>query len=129
EEERATSVPHDPASIQRQIEDTRAELAVTIDAIAEIVSPKRVAERANVQVKAKVAELRHKLMPDDEAGPPELGSGSAHGPVSAVAAGQQAAGQQVGLGSRVRWGRLAVATGTLLLLAVGASRRRRRRHS
>jgi hypothetical protein len=48
-------VPQDPADIQRQVENTRAELAATIDAIAEIVSPKRVADRATARVKATVA--------------------------------------------------------------------------
>ena len=35
----------DPAALERKIERTRAELARTVDAIADRVSPKKVAER------------------------------------------------------------------------------------
>ncbi|HVA60325.1 MAG TPA: DUF3618 domain-containing protein [Mycobacteriales bacterium] len=44
----------DPAAIQREIEATRAELAVTIDAIADRVSPRRAAARGATRVKAVV---------------------------------------------------------------------------
>src|SRR3954463_6249897 len=54
-------VPQDPAQIQRQIEDTRAELAHTIDAIADIVSPKRAARRGVDQLRGKVEELKAQL--------------------------------------------------------------------
>lgn len=47
-----------PAALQQQIEQTRSELAVTIDLIADRVSPKRVAGRGVAEVKTKVAELR-----------------------------------------------------------------------
>lgn len=56
--ETGVPVARHPDAIQREIEVTRAELAEAIDAIAEKVSPKRVAARGAEQVKAKVAELR-----------------------------------------------------------------------
>ncbi|MEU0482072.1 DUF3618 domain-containing protein [Streptosporangium sp. NPDC006013] len=42
----------DPAELERQIERTRAELAQTVDAIADRVNPKRVAERGVAKVRA-----------------------------------------------------------------------------
>ncbi|MBB2910000.1 hypothetical protein FHS43_001246 [Streptosporangium becharense] len=42
----------DPAELERQIERTRAELAQTVDAIVDRVSPKRVKERGVAKVKA-----------------------------------------------------------------------------
>ena len=48
----------DPESIQREIEVTRAQLAVSIDAIAEKLSPKRVASRGAERAKALAAETQ-----------------------------------------------------------------------
>ncbi|MEV7806318.1 DUF3618 domain-containing protein [Microbispora sp. NPDC088329] len=42
----------DPEALERKIERTRAELARTVDAIADRVSPKRVAERGVEKAKA-----------------------------------------------------------------------------
>lgn len=47
----------DPAALEREIERTRAELARTIDAIADRVSPKRVAERGVAKVKENAGHL------------------------------------------------------------------------
>jgi Protein of unknown function (DUF3618) len=124
--ERATSVPQDPTVIQRQIEDTRAELAETLDAIAEIVSPKRVAERANEQIRVKVAELRRRVLPSGEGTGRraiEAGPGDVRHAEVDVPAGE------LELRRTVRWGRVAVASGSLLLLVVGVGRRRRRRRA
>src|SRR5206468_2083028 len=44
-----------PDAIQKEIEQTRAELAETIDAIADRISPKRAAGRGAAAVKAGVA--------------------------------------------------------------------------
>src|SRR5437763_14042643 len=44
-----------PDSIQKEIEQTRAELAETIDAIADRISPKRAASRGAAAVKAQVS--------------------------------------------------------------------------
>jgi len=43
----------DPDELERRIAQTRAELAQTVDAIAERVSPKRVAQRSVESVKTK----------------------------------------------------------------------------
>lgn len=53
----ASSSGSDPAAIQREIEATRQELAETLDAIAEKVSPKRVASRGAALVKEKVGSV------------------------------------------------------------------------
>src|SRR5436305_4981996 len=45
----------DPDLIQKEIEQTRAELAETIDAIADRISPKRAASRGAAAVKAQVS--------------------------------------------------------------------------
>ncbi|GII75056.1 hypothetical protein Sru01_00380 [Sphaerisporangium rufum] len=47
----------DPEGLERRIERTRAELAVTVDAIADRVSPRRVAERQVARVKANAEHL------------------------------------------------------------------------
>jgi hypothetical protein len=91
----------DPASLEAQIAATRAELAVTIDAIADRVSPKRVAQRGVGSMRAKVEELR-----DSSTGQP--------GPS--------------GLGTtyrrRIRWDRVAAAGGAVLLIVWLVRRRR-----
>jgi hypothetical protein len=50
-------VARDPDAIQREIEQTRAELADTIDAIADRLSPKRAASRGAKAVKAQVSSV------------------------------------------------------------------------
>jgi hypothetical protein len=47
----------DPETIQREIEKTRAELADTIDAIADRISPRRAASRGASAVKSSVGGL------------------------------------------------------------------------
>jgi hypothetical protein len=47
----------DPDAIQREIEQTRAELADTIDAIAERISPRRAASRGAKAVKHQVSSV------------------------------------------------------------------------
>src|SRR3954452_466402 len=46
-----------PDTIQREIEQTRAELADTIDAIADKISPKRAASRGAQAVKSQVSSV------------------------------------------------------------------------
>jgi Protein of unknown function (DUF3618) len=133
-------VPQDPAVIARQIEQTRAELAETVDAIATMVSPKRVAERASAQVKDKVAELRQRVGPDRArlSGPGgEPGAERASGAAGAngrsghreLVAGEQD-GSAVVVRRSVRWDRVGVAAGTtMLLVGMGRRRRHRRRDS
>ncbi|MEU8176998.1 DUF3618 domain-containing protein [Microbispora hainanensis] len=47
----------DPDALERKIERTRAELARTVDAIADRVSPKRVAERGVAKAKANARDF------------------------------------------------------------------------
>jgi len=47
----------DPESLEREIERTRDELARTIDALADRVSPKQVAERAVGRLKEEAEQL------------------------------------------------------------------------
>ncbi|MFC6082282.1 DUF3618 domain-containing protein [Sphaerisporangium aureirubrum] len=47
----------DPDALERDIERTRAELATTVDAIVDRVSPKRVAGRQAAKVKATAEHL------------------------------------------------------------------------
>src|SRR4051794_41198582 len=47
--------PPSPDAIAKEIEQTRAELAETIDAIADRISPKRAASRGAAAVKASVS--------------------------------------------------------------------------
>ncbi|GAB2920818.1 DUF3618 domain-containing protein [Nonomuraea fastidiosa] len=47
----------DPDELERQIARTRAELARTVDAIADRVSPKRVAERTVADVKSRAGHF------------------------------------------------------------------------
>jgi hypothetical protein len=46
--------PRDPEAIQREIEETRAELARTVDLIADRLSPRRAASRGASRVKAGI---------------------------------------------------------------------------
>ena len=91
----------DPASLEAQIAATRAELAVTIDAIADRVSPKRVAQRGVGSMRAKVEELRN----SSSARPEPAGPGTTYR-------------------RRIRWDRVAAAGGAVLLIAWLVRRRR-----
>ena len=51
------SEQRNPDAIQREIEQTRAELADTIDAIADRISPRRAASRGAQAVKAQVSSV------------------------------------------------------------------------
>ncbi|WP_261575221.1 DUF3618 domain-containing protein [Frankia gtarii] len=134
-------MPQDPAVIQQQIEETRAELAATIDSIAEIVSPRRIADRTQEQLRIRTAELRQRYGPALGIGPgpgpgaPQLpaGSGAAAGGVLAPGRGPGAGPGAHRLSPRdvafvrvVRWDRVALVGGGLLLFAGGVRRRRRR---
>jgi hypothetical protein len=113
----------DPADIQQQIEQTRAELASTIDAIADRLSPKRVASRSVDTVKAKVDDLRHK----GTAQPVPTGNALALPAAAAAAQGQQPLPARVSAqlraaketrGRSVRWDRVGIAAGVVGLLAL-----------
>ncbi|MGF7236934.1 MAG: DUF3618 domain-containing protein [Frankia sp.] len=118
-------MPQDPAIIQRQIENTRAELAQTVDAIAEIVSPKRVAGRAAVQVRERIDHLKERVRPSD-GGPAGLPSGAGRPalPAGGVTTSSTLTASGGGEVTRVvRWDRVAIAGGVLFLLAVLVRRR------
>lgn len=112
-------VPQDPAQIQRQIEDTRAELAQTIDAIADIVSPKRAARRGVEQLKVKVEELKTQFNggPVDGQVQRELPPG-----MSPELQGSSVYGTK----RTVRWDRVAIAGGGAFVLLLLVRRRRNR---
>jgi hypothetical protein len=118
----------DPAEIQQQIEQTRAELASTIDAIADRLSPKRVASRSVDSVKAKVEDLRSKGTPQ----PIPAGNALALPAAAAAASGQQPLPNRVASqlrtaketrGKSVRWDRVGIAAGAVGLLALLRKRR------
>jgi MYXO-CTERM domain-containing protein len=56
-----------PDAIAREIEQTRAELADTIDAIADRISPKRAASRGAQALKAQVSSARDRVSGDGPA--------------------------------------------------------------
>jgi hypothetical protein len=68
-----------PDAIQKEIEQTRAELAETIDAIAERISPKRAATRGAAAVKSTVSGV--------------FGAGNGGAPASVLDASPAAAGR------------------------------------
>ena len=72
----------DPDAIQKEIEQTRAELADTIDAIADRISPKRAASRGAHAVKSSVSGMFG-----------GNGSSNGHGPTSVLDAGPARAGK------------------------------------
>jgi hypothetical protein len=51
------SKPADQAALVADIDRTRTELARTIDAISDRVSPKKNAERAMVQVRGRISQI------------------------------------------------------------------------
>lgn len=74
---RGAATTRDPDAIQKEIEQTRAELAETIDAIADRISPKRAASRGAQAVKAQVSSV--------------LGGGESKAPAAVIDAPPRAA--------------------------------------
>jgi hypothetical protein len=108
----------DPASMERDIEETRAELAHTIDAIVDRVSPKRVAQRSIDQVKERVEARRAESIESGRrlalpAGAGGAGAGGAY----RVGSSQRA----------VRWDRVALAGGAVVVLLLVRRQVRRRK--
>ena len=112
-------MPQDPAQIQRQIEDTRAELAQTVDAIADIVSPKRAAQRGMVQLRGKVEELKAQLN-----GPAGL-DGQPQRELPANLQPELQGSSTYGSQRTVRWDRVAIVGGAVALLLIIRRRRNR----
>jgi hypothetical protein len=115
-----TPIVPDPAEIQQQIEQTRAELASTVDAIADRVSPKRVAARTKVTIKEKVDDLRSRgTVPALEGG-----ASAGQDTLPARVASQLREAKRTG-GRSVRWDRVAMVGGGIALIAVFLRRRGR----
>ncbi len=119
---RGTLTVPDPADIQQQIEETRAELASTIDAIAERVNPKRVASRSVETVKGKVEDLRSRGTNPN--GPAALnGATTGQQPLPERVKAQLREAKET-RGRSVRWDRVAMAGGALALLILLLRRRK-----
>jgi hypothetical protein len=119
---RGTLTVPDPAEIQQQIETTRAELASTIDAIAERVNPKRVASRGVETVKDKARDLRSRGTSPN--GTLALnGSGTGQQPLPARVASQLREAQATH-GRSVRWDRVAIVGGAIAVVLLIVRRRR-----
>src|SRR5206468_10694341 len=76
---RVAATTRDADAIQREIEQTRAELADTIDAIADRISPKRAASRGAQAVRAQVSSVLS-------------GGGNGQAPAAVIDASPEAAG-------------------------------------
>ncbi len=81
-----------PDAIQREIEQTRAELAETIDAIAERISPKRAASRGAQAVKSQVSSV---LGGNGNAPSAVLDAGSAEAAAADAGAGRHRAVEEI----------------------------------
>jgi hypothetical protein len=101
----------DPDEIAEEIEQTRAELADTIDAIAERISPKRAASRGAQAVKAQVSSARDKVTGDSSGGLPSA-DGS---PTDAMTSAPE-----------LPVGRIAAVAAVLVMLAIIVRRRKSR---
>ncbi len=108
----------DPAEIQHQIEQTRAELASTIDQIADKVHPKRVASRGVQTVKDKVDDLRHRGTPA------AVIDADGQQPLPARVASQLREAKET-RGKSVRWDRVAIVAGGIALIVLLLRRRGR----
>lgn len=97
----------DADAIQREIEETRAELAATVDAIADRVSPRRAAVRGATRVRAAVGSVRSTMN----------GHGGEAMPLP-TAEPARTPRPNAGPPRRVRPERVAVAGGLVALLAV-----------
>lgn len=109
----------DPAELQQQIEQTRAELASTIDQIADKVHPKRVASRGVQTVKGKVEDLRQR-----GTAPAAVIDANGQQPLPARVAGQLREAKET-RGRSVRWDRVAIVGGGIALVVLLLRRRGR----
>jgi hypothetical protein len=101
-------VARDPDAIAREIEETRAELAQTVDELADRLSPKRAANRTVARLRERLEELRR----------------------GAAARGTEASTGRFGTtyvaGRRLRLDRVAIVAGALTTVAVAVAVLRRR---
>lgn len=124
----------DPDEIQREIERTRADLAETIDAIAEKVSPKRVVARTADRVRTAVkGDGRPQVMVGGSGGATALGGSSDAATAAdrheeqARATGLPAEGSaRYTIQRRLRTDRVLVAAGVLVVVVATVVLARRR---
>ena len=118
----------DPAEIQQQIEGTRAELASTIDAIADRLNPKNVATRTVETVKGKVDDLRSHgtALPSATNGQAAITSGAAKSqqPLPDRVKAHLVEAKET-KGKSVRWDRVGIVVTVIGVLALIKSRRGR----
>jgi hypothetical protein len=123
-------VSRDPDAIQREIEETRAELARTVDLIAERLSPRRAASRGASRVKSSIDGVFHRegedgqaqvRMPSGEPGSPEYDTG-----IRSVSLPPSATDAQIV--RRLRPERVVIAAAAVVALIGLLLVRRRRRH-
>lgn len=100
----------DPAQIEAQIEATRAELARTLDELAERLSPGAAVRRGTARLRTGLEQAF--FTPDGR---------------RADSAGSDSAGPGPALGRVPRWDRLGILAGTALLLVLLRRWRRARR--
>ena len=103
----------DPASMERDIEETRAELTQTIDAIVDRVSPKRIAQRSIGQVRERMESRQSESV--ESGGRLALPAGSGGGHSSGA------------YGRTIRWERVALVGGAIVVLLLVRRQVRRRK--
>jgi hypothetical protein len=113
----------DPDEITREIEQTRAELADTIDAIAQRISPERAASRGADAVKAQVSTAKSKLSGEPNAWAVAAGSDNAAGQPDGAAPATGPVGQVSALAKRPEV--MAIAAAVVVVLVFLRRRRSR----
>jgi Protein of unknown function (DUF3618) len=119
--EETPTVP-DPSEIQQQIEDTRAELASTIDAIADRVNPKKVVARGVESVKGKVEDLMSSGTAPSGSPAALTGPGSGQQPLPERVKAQLREAKRT-RGRSVRWDRVAMVGGAIVVVILLLRRR------
>jgi hypothetical protein len=112
----------DPSEIQQQIEDTRAELASTIDAIADRVNPKKVVARGVESVKGKVEDLMSSGTAPSGSPAALTGPGSGQQPLPERVKAQLREAKRT-RGRSVRWDRVAMVGGAIVVVILLLRRR------
>lgn len=120
----------DPVEIQQQIEHTRAELASTVDEIADRVNPKKVAARGIEAVKTKVEDVfsTGTELPAASGGPAAItGPDSGQRPLPERVKAQLREAKET-RGRSIRWDRVAIVGGVVVALLVVLKLRRGKKH-
>ena len=106
----------DPAEIQHQIEETRAELASTVDAIADRLNPKKVASRGVETVKGKVEDLRSRGTGEPAGAAAITGPGGQQPLPDRIKAQLREAKET--RGKSIRWDRVAIVSAAIGLIVL-----------